>query len=326
MRDGGAMFTTRPASTQSPASVAPPRRGRATRFMALLATATVGAVCMNTAAASAQITAEMSASADITATTTADIFPTAHRVFELKNVYAKQFADIHGGSLDVGARASQWPGNGQPNQRFHLVPSQSYSGAYMIKAQHSNLCLYAAQDGSVIQWTCGTDARKQWFFTKNSDGHYRIKNVQNNNHLHAPDQATGSPLSVNADFGVTDRMWEVREIKLAYSKDTPGVTVPWGAIGTQETRSCNDGWRVDLDSGTWNPRYNNIGDSGVKITGSIFFTGDLSKYSVLVGVDRSDNDPRKVRFSYYQNSGTDSSRNYALTGRVRFYCVPGTTF
>jgi hypothetical protein len=144
--------------------------------------------------------------------------------------------------------------------------------------------------------------------------------------LHVSRTSAGSELSLTDEFGVTDRMWAVKEIKVPYAVDTPGVSVPWGALGTYEIGYCDDGWRVELDAGTWNPHYNNIGDSAVKISGNIFFTGDLSKYTVLAGVDRSANDPRKIQLTYYQNSGRDASRNYALTGRVRFYCVPGTTF
>ncbi len=60
------------------------------------------------------------------------------------------------------------------------------------------------------------------------------------------------------------------------------------------------------------------------MTGHLFFTGDAGKYANLL--DTNESNPRKIKLVYYQNTGKDSSRNYALTGRVRFYCLPGSTF
>jgi hypothetical protein len=291
---------------------------RAARRGALLATVLLGAFSVHAAAAAA------------------DTIATDHRVFEFKNAYGGNVADVAGGHTAEGTRIIQWPSHGGPNQRWRLrgsflwgpLPNGEYRSVYVIESQHSGLCLEPEPVNGAIkvrQARCDIypNAKQFWYLRRNSYGYYTIQNMETMTMLHVPNTSAGSELSLTNEFGVTDRMWALRETKLPYSVDTPGVT----AVGRDRDerdrilrrRLADRARRRHLESPLQRHRRRRSQGDRNHLQRRHDQVLDLRRV-------RPGEQPPQDQARLLQNSGRDASRNYALTGRVRFYCVPGTSF
>lgn len=109
------------------------------------------------------------------------IAPTAqaNAAYEIKPRHSNKCVDVAGQSTGNGARLIQWTCNGQRNQQFSFVHTDS--GYYQIVAAHSGKCL-DVKDGSVAdyapvwQWSCHVPpAKHQQFLLRDAgNGYYNL--------------------------------------------------------------------------------------------------------------------------------------------------------
>lgn len=86
--------------------------------------------------------------------------------YRLRVLHSKQCLDVDHGSVQDGARISQWNCNWNHQQQFRLV-SLGY-GYYRLEARHSRKCVTAEDSfrhaAPVTQRTCNNHSTQQWYF------------------------------------------------------------------------------------------------------------------------------------------------------------------
>jgi len=138
-------------------------------------------------------------------------------VFSIVNLNSNLAVDVSGGSKSNGASIIQYAYQGNSNQLWNFIPTNS--GYYQIKnansAEDMNVSGASTTNSAlIVQWPFGTQGNDQWKPVRNSDGSYTFINRLSNLCLDVPGWSTaqnvqldqwGSNSGNNQRFSVSNR-------------------------------------------------------------------------------------------------------------------------
>ncbi|MCA1844609.1 MAG: RICIN domain-containing protein [Actinobacteria bacterium] len=148
---------------------------------------------------------------------TADCHPVGARFVQLRVRHTGMALDIAGQSMERGARATQWPVNGQANQQWRL--EDSGEGYVRIVARHSCKVLDVKgqsmeRGAQVYQWDSNGQANQQWRIEDVGEGYVRIVARHSGMVLDVAGQSTeqGANVTQWPANGQANQQWRIEDV------------------------------------------------------------------------------------------------------------------